>query len=254
MSLTLAALGQFGDAADFILHERESRAGGAQVGGIDNNWDLLREHLKLTGASIGLACAVAIPLALWLGHIGRGQLVATSVANVGRAVPSLALIAFFVAYLGVGFGNVTLALTLLAIPPILTNTYVGVRQVDRDTVDAARGMGMTGTEIVRRVELPLALPLVFGGVRTSVVNVVATATIAPLAGVVTLGDPIINPSVYGDEGRLGAAILVALLAVLSEVVFAGLQRAATPRGLLLQSEAPIRRPLFVFPMRRQKEA
>ena len=128
-------------------------------------------------------------------------------------MPSLALIAFFVAYLGVGFANVTLALVLLAIPPILTNTYVGVRQVDRETVDSASGMGMTGAQIVRRVELPLALPLIFGGIRTSAVNVVATATIAPLAGVVTLGDPIINVNTYGDDGRLGAAILVAFLAV-----------------------------------------
>ena len=124
-------------------------------------------------------------------------------------MPSLALIAFFVAYLGIGFANLTLALVLLAIPPILTNTYVAVTQVDPDTVDVARGMGMTEPEIVRRVELPLALPLIFGGMKTSMVNVVATATIAPLAGVNTLGDPIINASVLrrhrssrgGDRGR-----------------------------------------------------
>ena len=121
--------------------------------------------------------------------------------------PSLALIAFFVAYLGTGFANVTLALVLLAIPPILTNTYVAVTQVERDTVDAARGMGMTGAEIVRKVELPLALPLIFGGIKTSAVNVIATATIAPLAGINTLGDPIINVSGYGDTGRLAAAIV-----------------------------------------------
>ena len=132
---------------------------------------------------MAIACAISIPLGLWLGHIGKGGFLAINASNVGRAVPSLALIAFFVAYLGVGFTNLTLALVLLAIPPILTNTYIGVRQVDRDTVDAARGMGMTGSQIVRRVELPLALPLIFGGIRISAVNVVATATIAPLAGV-----------------------------------------------------------------------
>jgi glycine betaine/choline ABC-type transport system substrate-binding protein/ABC-type proline/glycine betaine transport system permease subunit len=162
------------------------------------------------------------------------------VANVGRAVPSLALIAFFVAYLGVGFTNVTLALVLLAIPPILTNTYVGVRQVDRDSVDAARGMGMTGLQIVRTVEYPLALPLIFGGIRISVVNVIATATIAPLAGVVTLGDPIIAGGVYGDAGRLGASILVALIAVAAEALFAFLQRLSVPQGIRL-SQQPLRR-------------
>ena len=112
---------------------------------------------------MAIACALSIPLGLWLGHIGKGGFLAINVSNVGRAVPSLALIAFFVAYIGVGFTNLTLALVLLAIPPILTNTYTGVRQVDRDTVDSARGMGMTGAQIVRRVELPLALPLIFGG-------------------------------------------------------------------------------------------
>jgi osmoprotectant transport system permease protein len=166
------------------------------------------------------------------------------VSNVGRAVPSLALIAFFVAYLGVGFANVTLALVLLAIPPILTNTYVGVRQVDRELVDAARGMGLGGLQIVRRVELPLALPLIFGGLRISVVNVIATATIAPLAGVVTLGDPIIAGGVYGEDGRLGAALIVAAIAVIAELLFAALQRVVTPRGIRATRSAPSRRRMF----------
>jgi osmoprotectant transport system permease protein len=249
MSLTASALSQFGDGIDFILHSRESRAGGASVGG-SQYLDLTWEHLKLSLAAMGVACAVAVPLGLWLGHIGRGGFLAISASNVGRAVPSLALIAFFVAYLGVGFSNVTLALALLAVPPILTNTYVGVRQVDRETVDSARGMGMTGAQIVRRVQLPLALPLIFGGIKTSMVNVVATATIAPLAGVVTLGDPIINFSVYGDDGRLGAAILVALLAVFTELSLSAVQRAVTPRGIKLESGAPSRRARFPFPKRR----
>lgn len=228
-------MSEFGGAIDFILHSRESRAGGTQVGG-DQLLPLLEKHLELTAVSVVVAVAIAVPFALWLGHIGKGEFLATSIANVGRAVPSLALIAFFVAYLGVGFTNVTLALVLLAIPPILTNTYVGVRQVDREAVDAARGMGMTATQIVRRVELPLAMPLVMGGVRTSVVNVIATATIAPLAGVLTLGDPIIAGGVYGAEGRLGAAILVALLAVAAEALFALLQRAAVPRGIRISHQ------------------
>jgi osmoprotectant transport system permease protein len=184
----------------------------------------------LSGAALGLACVVAIPIGLWLGHVRRGQFLAISVSNTGRAVPTLALIAFFIAYLGVGFTNVMLALVLLGIPPILTNAYVGVTQVDPDTVDAARGVGMTGAQIVRKVELPLALPIIFGGIRTSAVNVVATATIAPLAGVVTLGNPIINAQVYGDAGRLGASIVVAVLAVAADGGFGLLQRAVTPRA------------------------
>jgi osmoprotectant transport system permease protein len=234
MSTTLAFLGDFGDAIDFIFNERESPAGGARVGGLSELWELMWEHLKLSGAALGVACAVSVPIGLWLGHIGKGGFLAINASNVGRAVPTLALIAFFVAFFGVGFTNLMFALVLLAIPPILTNTYTGVRQVDRDTVDSARGMGMTGAQVVRRVELPLALPLIFGGIRISAVNVVATATIAPLAGVITLGDPIINVNTYGDEGRLAAAIVVALLAVVTEVSLAALQRSVTPRGLKLQ--------------------
>ncbi|MEA2387174.1 MAG: osmoprotectant transport system substrate-binding protein opuBD [Thermoleophilaceae bacterium] len=226
----------FVDAIEFIFESRETNEG-VSVGG-SQFLELAGDHMWLSLVSVAIACAVAIPVGLWLGHIGRGGFVAINASNVGRAVPSLALIAFFVAYLGVGFANVTLALVLMAIPPILTNTYVGVRQVDRDTVDAARGMGMTGAQSVRRVELPLALPLIFGGIRTSAVNVVATATLAPLAGLQSLGDPIINVSTYGDDGRLGAAIFVAFLAVATELSLAAIQRAATPAGL-----RPRRRPM-----------
>lgn len=227
----LAALGLFGDAIDFLLHAQESRTGGEQVGGLANFGELTLRHLAVVGASVALAALVALPVGLTLGHLRRGGFLAVTVANVGRAVPSLALIAVFVAFLGVGFGNVTLALTLLAIPPILTNAYVGVAQVDREVVDAAVGQGLTGPQVLRQIELPLALPLIFGGLRTSVVNVIATATIAPLAGVITLGDPIISTSVYGDAGKLAAAIVVALLAVVAEVGLAAAQRAVTPRPL-----------------------
>jgi osmoprotectant transport system permease protein len=250
MSTAIAALGQFGDAIEFIFTERESPAGGTQVGGLAEMWELTWPHLELSGVSMAVACAIAIPLGLWLGHVGKGGFLAINASNVGRAVPSLALIAFFVAYLGVGFTNLVLALVLLAIPPILTNTYTGVRQVERDTVDSARGMGLTGPQIVRRVELPLALPLIFGGVRISAVNVVATATIAPLAGVVTLGDPIINVNTYGDDGRLAAALVVALLAVVTEFSLAAAQRAVTPRGLKPEAGAGRRR--FAIPMRRRE--
>ncbi len=122
---------------------------------------------------------------------------------------------------------------LLAIPPILTNTFVAVRQVDPDAVDAARGMGMTGAEIIRKVELPLALPTIFAGIRLAAVAVVATATIAPLANVQTLGVPITEPQTYGGAGQLGAAILVALLTLAADGFIRLLQRALTPKGLKL---------------------
>ena len=149
-------MNEFQDAINFIFHSRESLTGGVKVGGAEI-WSLLAKHLELSFAALGLACLIAVPLGLWLGHIRRGQFLAISISNIGRAVPTLALIAFFIAYFGVGFVNVMFALTLLAIPPILTNAYVGVTQVEPDTVDAARGVGMTGFQIVRKVELPLAL-------------------------------------------------------------------------------------------------
>ncbi len=251
MTTTIAFLGEFGDAIAYIFQGETTREG-TEVGG-SQFLELTRDHLELTLAAMAIACAVAVPLGLWLGHIRRGSFVAISASNVGRAVPSLALIAFFVAYLGVGFANLTLALVLLALPPILTNTYVAVTQVDPDTVDSARGMGMTEPEIVRKVELPLALPLIFGGIKISMVNVVATATIAPLAGVNTLGDPIINVSTYGDTGRLAAAIVVAVLAVITELTLGAVQRAVTPEGLKLESDSESR-PRRRFPFTTRREA
>jgi osmoprotectant transport system permease protein len=231
MHPTLAVLSNFSDAFDFIFHSREAQTGGVEVGGLHQVLDFMWEHVKVSGAAILISCAIAIPVGLMLGHLGKGELLAISLSNVGRAVPSLALIAFFVAYLGVGFTNVTLALVLLAIPPILTNTYVGVRQVDPEVIDAGRGMGLRPWQVVQRIELPLALASIFGGIRTSAVNVVATATIAPLAGVLTLGDFILSANVYGEDGRLAGAILVALLAITVELVFATLQRMVSPKGL-----------------------
>jgi osmoprotectant transport system permease protein len=241
VSTTLAFLGDFGDAFEFIFNSQESRAGGARIGGSEN-LPLLWEHLKVTGAAMGLAIAVALPLGLWLGHTGRGAFFTISASNVGRAVPSVALIALFVAFFPEtsAFLNVTLALALLAIPPILTNAYVGVRQVDRETVDAARGMGMSGAQIVRSVELPLALPLIFGGIKTSTVNVIATATIAPLVGVLTLGDPIISGTVYGRAGQIGASFIVALLAVFAELSLSLVQQLVTPTGVKLERAPSVR--------------
>ena len=221
----------FGGAIDFIFDPRESFGGGTQVGGLDQVWEFLWNHIKLSAAALALALAVALPFALWLGHRGKGELVAVSLGNAGRAIPELVLIAFLVAYVGVGFLNLTIALSVLAIPPILTNTYVGIRQADRVAVEAARGMGMSERAIALRIELPLAAPTIMAGVRTGAINVIATATIAPLAGYLTLGDFIINRNVYGDEGVIAGAIVVALLAITVELLLAGLQRLLTPRGL-----------------------
>jgi glycine betaine/choline ABC-type transport system substrate-binding protein/ABC-type proline/glycine betaine transport system permease subunit len=220
------------DAINYLLHSRESVGGGIEVGG-SHLLPLLWTHLRVTFEAILVSIALTLPLALWLGHKGKGQLAASTAANVGRAVPSFAVLVFASTYLGLNAGNLVFAMVLLAIPPIFTNTYVGVRQVDRDVVDAARGMGLSERQLALRVELPLALPLVFGGIRTSVVNVLATATLGPYVGVDTLGVPIINANVHGDAGRLGTALLVALLAIAAELLFAALQRAVTPRGLKL---------------------
>jgi len=161
--------------------------------------------------------------------------VAIAVGNAGRAVPELALIAYIAAVVGVGLFNLVVALAVLGIPPILTNTFTGISQVDRVSVDAARGMGMTEREIVRKVELPMAVPTIMGGVRTATINIVATATIAPLAGILTLGDFIIARNVYGDAGVLAGAILVALLALSLELLLAGLQYLLTSPGLRQRS-------------------
>jgi osmoprotectant transport system permease protein len=189
------------------------------------------EHLALSGASIGLALAIALPIGIALGHLHRGSFVAVNVGNVGRALPSLAVIAIGLAVFGIGFTNVMVALIVLAVPPMLTNAYVAVDSVDPDAVEAARGMGMSPVQLVRRIEFPLALPLIFAGVRTSSVYVVATATLAAIAGGGGLGDIIVNQASYRLEGVIGAAICVSLLAFAVDFALAGVQRLVTPAGL-----------------------
>jgi osmoprotectant transport system permease protein len=225
----------FSDALDFIFHKRESVSGGVQVGGSEL-LGFTGTHLYVSAVAVIAACLFSIPIGLYLGHIGKGEFLAVSVSNIGRAVPSLALLAFFIAYLGVGELNVIVVLILLAIPPILTNTYVATRQVNPNTVDAARGMGMSEAQIIRKVELPLGMSTIFGGIRTSAVNVVATATIAPLASVNTLGTPIISGNVYGQAGRIGAALLVAVLTLAVDLALASAQRLVTPKGIKLGRE------------------
>ncbi len=233
----------FSDAFQLIAKERESISGGVCIGGLSEFGDLALRHLGVSLLAMAVAAAIALPTALWLGHIGRGEFLAVTVSNVGRAVPSLALLAFFVAFLGLGLPNVVAVLALLAIPPILTNTYVGVRQVSSETVDAARGQGYTETQIVRRVEFPLALPLIFAGLRTSAVAVVATATITPLANVQSLGTPILEPQTYGFSGQIAAAIVVAAITLATDGGISALGRALTPTGLKVMARPTAQRRL-----------
>jgi osmoprotectant transport system permease protein len=233
--MMFAALGPFGDAIEFIFERRESQAGTVEVGGLKEMAELTLTHLELSIVATLIATLIALPLGLWLGHIGRYQFLAISTSNIGRAVPALGLVVFFIAFLGVGFVNICLALVLLAIPPIITNTYVGIRGVDPETVDAAKGNGLTGLQVAGKVELPLALPTIMSGIRIALVSVIATATIAPLANVDTLGRPIISPNVYGTAGQLAACIVVALVTFAADGLFAALQRAVTPRGLKIQT-------------------
>ena len=237
MTLPLAFLDSFSGAIDFIFSQRESFGGGTQVGGLGQVGELLAEHVKVSAAALAIGLAIGLGFGTYLGHRGRGEGLTVAIGNAGRAIPELVLIAVLVAFVGTGFLNVTIALSILAIPPILTNTFVGIRQVDPGAVEAARGVGMTEREIALRVELPLAAPTIMTGVRTGAINVIATATIAPLAGTLTLGDFILSRNVYGDEGVLAGAILVALLALTVEVALAGLQWALTPKGVKLERAA-----------------
>jgi osmoprotectant transport system permease protein len=196
------------------------------------------ETLKIASYAMLIALVIAIPLGLWLGHIHRGSFIAINFGNLWRALPSLAVLAIGVAFLGIGLGNVLLALVVLAVPPIITNAYVAVDQIDRDLVDAARGMGMTGWQILRVVELPLSIPLLMAGVRTASLFVVSTTTISALTGYSgSLGDIINNETSYHLPGVLGAAICIAALALLLEALLAGVQRALTPRGLKVAQAA-----------------
>jgi osmoprotectant transport system permease protein len=229
-------LASIGGAIEFIFSPQTSNVtGGKKVGGLDQVIELTLNQLELTLFGLLLALVIALPLGLYLGHRGIGEFFAVAIGNVGRAVPELALIALMAAVWRVGGLPVTVALGVLGIPPILTNAFVGIRQVDRPTVEAARGMGMTEFEILRKVELPLAIPTIFTGIRGATIAIVATATIGSIAGVLTLGDLIINRSVYGSNGVLAGAMVVALLALTLELGLAFLQRRLTPRGLKLHT-------------------
>jgi osmoprotectant transport system permease protein len=201
----------------------------------------LWQHLSLSVVSLAVGLAIALPIGLYIGHTGRGARFAVAVANIGRAVPSLGWlgIAFPISTglfhrAGIGFLPAFIGLVALAIPPIVTNTYVGLSGVDPELREAARGMGMRELQLLARVEVPVALTVILAGIRVSAVAVVATTPLAALVGGGTLGAYILEGLELSDEVRVfAAAVLVALLAVLTELAFAWLQRRVVSPGLVV---------------------
>ncbi|EPH46088.1 ABC transporter permease [Streptomyces aurantiacus] len=204
-------------------------ADSAHWAGDDGIWHRLTQHLVLTVVCLLISCLIALPVALVLGHLGKGGALAVNISNVGRAVPTFAvLVLLLLTPLGKwGEGPTVVALVLFAVPPLLTNAYVGMRGVDRSVVQAARGMGMTGRQMLWRVEAPLALPLIMSGVRIAAVQLVATATIAALAGGGGLGRIITAGFNLASTPQVVAgAVLVAVFALLVEGVFEAAERLA----------------------------
>jgi len=206
----------------------------------------LWQHLSLSVASLGAGLAIALPIGLYIGHTGRGARVAVAVSNIGRAVPSLGWLG--IAYpistglfqrAGIGFLPAFIGLVALAIPPIVTNTYAGLRDIDPELRETARGMGMRELQVLMRVEVPVALTVILAGIRVSAVAVIATAPLAALVGGGTLGSYILQGLELSDEVRVfAAAVMVALLAILTELAFAWLQRRLVSPGLAAPDGAP----------------
>ncbi|MEU6707199.1 ABC transporter permease [Streptomyces wuyuanensis] len=204
---------------------------GANWSGEGGAWHRLGEHLYVSGVAMALACAIALPMALYLGHVGRGGALAVNLSNVGRAVPVFAVLALFMVtpLRSAGYVPTIIALVLFAVPPLLTNAYVGMREVDRAVVEAARGMGMSGRQLFVRVELPLAYPMVMTGLRSAAVQVVATATIAAMVGQGGLGRIITAGfNTYDTPQVVAGALLVAVLALLVEAVLVAVDRLCSP--------------------------
>ncbi len=195
-------------------------------------FELLRTHVILSAVALLVAIAVALPVAIAIRNTPLGAALAINVGNIGRAVPSLAILALCQPFLGFGFDTALVALTALAIPPVLINASTGLREVDRGVIDAARGMGLSGGQILARIQLPIAAPVIFAGIRTSAVQVVASATLATFIGGGGLGDLIVEGTQLNDNAILLAGSLsVAILAVITEAGFGALERGMTPKGL-----------------------
>jgi osmoprotectant transport system permease protein len=210
--------------------------------GIDGIPTRVGEQIHLSVESVAIGAVIALPVGIVLGHYGRFGNLAINISNVGRAVPSFGILVIAFQVFGLGDVPIVIALTALAVPPMVTNTYVAMREVDPDVKDAARGMGYRELAQVLRVELPLAVPLIMAGVRTSAVQVVATATLAALIAGGGLGRYIVDGLARNDNPRtLAGALLVAALALSTEVLLAGLQRVLVPRGIQLLKAPAVQR-------------
>jgi osmoprotectant transport system permease protein len=194
--------------------------------------ELLVTHVELSVVALLIAIAIALPVALATKNTPLGAALAVNVGNIGRAVPSLAILALCQPFLGFGFDTALVALTALAVPPILINASTGLREVSREVIDAARGMGLSGSQILTGIQMPIAAPVIFAGVRTSAVQVVASATLATFIGGEGLGDLIVEGIQRNDTTvLLAGSFAVAVLAIITEVGFGALERALTPKGL-----------------------
>jgi osmoprotectant transport system permease protein len=196
------------------------------------------QHLWYSLVATAIATVVALPIGVVIGHIGRGGLLAINLSNLGRALPSLGIIILVFTLVGFGVVPVLVALTALAVPPIVTNSYVGMRSLDRDVREAAEGMGMTGWQVLWKVELPVAMPLIMAGIRTSTVQVVATATLAAFVGLGGLGRYLIDGFAQRDLPQvLGGAVLVAVLSLITELALGRVQTLVVSKGLAERSAA-----------------
>lgn len=196
-------------------------------GGDDGVSHRLVEHLGYTALTVAIASVIAIPLGLWIGHTGRLRGFAIATTGALRALPTLGLLTYVVLFSGIGLTPPIIALTVLSIPPLLAGAYSGLESVDRQTIDAARAIGMTEWQILTKVEMPLALALIVGGIRSATLQVVATATVAAYVGLGGLGRFIIDGQAVQDYPQmLSGSVLVVVLALALDAAFAGMQRLA----------------------------
>lgn len=204
----------------------------AHQGGPDGIWARMGEHVAYAALGVVLACLVALPLGWWVGHTGRGRGLTVALSGAARALPTLGLVTLLGLALGIGLVGPMVAFVVLAIPSVLAGAYSGVESADRLAVDGARASGMTEIQVLTRVELPLAAPLVIGGIRSAFLQVIATATLAAYVGSGGLGRYLFLGLKTQDYPQmLAGSILVIALAALGDLAFAGLQRLATPAGL-----------------------
>lgn len=226
----------FGDMLNFILDP-------ANWSGVDGIPNRVGEHLYYSFLALGIGAIVAVPVGIYVGHTGRGSVIAVGAANVLRALPSLGLMTFLVLIMGLGLLPPLLALTALAIPPLLAGVYSGIENVSRSTVDAARAMGMTESRIITRVELPIALPLIVSGLRSAMLQVIATAMIAAYVNLGGLGRYIFDGLAVYDYGRMMVgAVLVTLSALAMDAVLAGIGMLTVPgkiQSILLRKRMEI---------------